>query len=222
MQGLTRQLESFMAGLLERTDKATSEALQKEARALAEAGLLDSALHAGDTAPDFALPDQSGRIVSLLELLADGPVVLTFFRGGWCPFCTIALRALARIRPELRRQGAEVVAISPQTKGNALDTAERNGLAFPILADHGNAVARRYGLVWELGPEMQAIYQRLGHPLPRINGTNEWTLPVPAGFVVGRDGRIVYAHVDARITRRLEPEAALEAVRELEASPATR
>lgn len=217
MEGLTRQLEAFMAGLLERTDPATARGLRQAARALSDAGLLDNALRAGDMAPDFALPDQSGRVVSLRELLARGPVVLTFFRGGWCPFCTIALRALAQIRSELLRQGAEMVAISPQTTANAMETAERNGLAFPILADHGNAVARRYGLVWELGPEMQAIYQRLGHPLPRINGTSEWTLPVPAGFVVGRDGKVAYAHVDTRITRRLDPTAALAAVRELEA-----
>ncbi len=216
MEGLTRQLEAFMAGLLERTDPQTGQALRQAAQALSEAGLLDNALRAGDLAPDFALPDQSGRVVSLHELLSRGPVVLTFFRGGWCPFCTIALRALARIRPELRRQGAEVVAISPQTTGNARETADRNGLAFPILADHGNEVARRYGLVWELSPEMQAVYERLGHPLPRINGTNEWTLPVPAGFVVGRDGKVAYAHVDARLTRRLDPTAALAAVRELE------
>ena len=220
MDGLTRQLDAFMAGLLERTDPATAKVLRQTAQALSEAGLLDGALRAGDIAPDFALPDQSGRVVSLHELLAHGPVVLTFFRGGWCPFCTLALRALERIRPELRRQGAEVVAISPQTASNAQETAERNGLAFPILADHGNAVARRYGLVWEVGPEMQAVYQRLGHALPRINGTNEWTLPVPAGFVVGRDGRVAYAHVDTRITRRLEPAAALAAVRELETGAA--
>lgn len=211
---LARQLDAFMEGLLDRLDPATARVLLQAARAQAQTELA-GVLRAGDLAPDFALPDQSGRVTSLRELLGHGPVVLTFFRGGWCPFCSIALRALDRIHAELRREGAELVAISPQTTSNAAATAERNSLSFPILADHGNAVARRYGLVWELQPEMQTVFERLGQPLPRINGTKEWTLPVPAGFVVNRDGRIAYAHVDARINRRLEPAEALASVRAL-------
>ncbi len=220
VHGLTRQLEAFMDGIMERADPETRQALQQVGEAMTADGLAERALRAGDAAPDFSLPDQFGRTVTLHELLAKGPVVLTFFRGGWCPFCTIALRALAGIRAELKKAHGEVVAISPQTTGVTLDTAERNGLGFPILADHGNAVARRYGLVWELGPEVRAVYERLGHALPRINGTTDWTLPIPAGFVIGRDGKIAYAHVDTRVTSRLEPRLALEAVRELEAGVA--
>lgn len=213
---LARQLDAFLDGLLDRLDPATVRALSQAARGHGE---LPGALRAGDMAPDFALPDQSGTVVSLRALLARGPLVLTFFRGGWCPFCSIALRALDAIAPELRRVGAEVVAISPQTQRNAAATAERNRLGFQLLADHGNAVARRYGLVWELQPEAQAVFERLGQELPSINGTSEWTLPVPAGFVVKRDGHIAYAHTDTRITRRLEPEAALTAVRALATAP---
>ncbi len=215
MDGLSRQLDAFMQGLLERTDPAIAQVMQAQAQALADAGLLDRALRAGDIAPEFALPDQAGRVVSLRELLARGPVVLTFFRGGWCPFCTLALRGLAKKLPELRRQGAEVVAISPQASGGAQQTAERNGLSFPVLVDHDNQVGRRYGLVYELGPELRAVYERLGHALPQLNDSKEWALPVPAGFVIGQDGRVAYAHVDARVNRRLEPSEAVAAVRKL-------
>ncbi len=217
MQTLTQQLDAFMDGLLERTDPATAAVMREATRTgMPGAGPAD-ALRAGDLAPEFSLPDQNGAQVSLRELLARGPVVLTFFRGGWCPFCTIALRALDGIRSELRRQGAEVAAISPQRLDLAVATAERNGFQFPVLTDHGNAVARRYGLLWELGPEMRAVFERLGHPLPAMNAAHEWSLPVPAGFVIAPDGRVAYAHVDARITRRLDPRAALDAVRDLRA-----
>ncbi len=184
--------------------------------ALEHAGLTEHALKAGDLAPDFILPNQAGKLISLYGLLERGPVVLTFFRGGWCPFCTLTLRALAAIRPKLRRQGAELVAISPETPDNAAATVERNGLQFPVLTDAGNQVAREYRLVWELDAKMRAVYEKLGHPLPKMNGNNEWTLPVPAGFVVAQDRRISYAHVQTRIDRRIEPQVALDAVQQLE------
>ena len=219
MDGLTKQLDAFMAGFMERTDPATAATLQASWIAREQAGLADQALKVGDQAPDFTLSDQTGKPVSLHGLLEGGPVVLTFFRGGWCPFCALTLRALAAIRPKLRRLGAELVAISPETPSNAAATAERNGLKFPVLTDLGNLVAKQYRLVWQLDEPMRAVYERLGHPLPKINGNNEWTLPVPAGFVVAPDGHIRYAHVHVRIDRRIEPQAALDAVQQLEHSP---
>ena len=216
MDGLTKQLDAFMAGFMERVDPATAATLRASSMALEQAGVVERALKIGDHAPDFTLPDQAGKSVSLQDLLARGPVVLTFFRGGWCPFCTLTLRALAAIRPKLRRMGAELVAVSPETLSNVADTAERNGLDFPVLTDLGNRVAREYRLVWQLDEQMRAVYERLGHSLPKINGCNEWTLPVPAGFVVAGDGRIKYAHVHTRVDRRIEPQAALQAVQQIE------
>ncbi len=218
MDGLTKQLDAFMTGLMERADPGTAATLRASVTALEQAGVVERALKAGDQAPDFILPDQTGKSVSLRDLLKSGPVVLTFFRGGWCPFCTLTLRALAAIQPKLRRLGAELVAISPETPSNAAATVERNGLNFPVLTDFGNRVAREYRLVWELDEQMRALYERLGHPLPKMNGDNEWTLPLPAGFVVAQDGRISYAHVHARVDRRIEPQAALAAVQQLDHS----
>ena len=217
MQTLSRQLDAFLAGVLERTDPATAEILREAARSglPGTADIRVAGPRAGDPAPDFALADQRGARIGLRELLAKGPLVLTFFRGGWCPFCTISLRALDSVRAELAREGATVAAISPQRSDLALDTAERNDLKFPLLIDPGSEVARRYGLVWELGPELRTVYERLGHALPQVNAAREWALPIPAGFVIAQDGTIAYAHVDPRITRRLEPREAVRAVKDL-------
>ena len=111
------------------------------------------------------------------------------------------------------------MALSPQRADLALATAERNDLQFPILIDRGSKIARRYGLVWELDATMRDVYQRLGHPLPEINAGSEWALPIPAGFVIGQDGRIAYAHTDGRVTRRMEPDEALQAVSALTVRP---
>lgn len=208
---LSRRLDQFMAGFMERIDPVMARTLADAAARLRASGVLDRVPKVGEMAPEFELTDQHGRPFSLRR--AAGPVVLTFFRGGWCPFCTLALRALDEVSRELRQAGAVIVAVSPETVEHAADTAERNDLSFPLLSDTANQVARRYGLVWELGPELQAIYGKLGHALPQINGTKEWALPIPAGFVIGADGRIAYAHADTDVTRRLEPSAALQAVR---------
>ncbi|MBU6497201.1 MAG: AhpC/TSA family protein [Rhodospirillales bacterium] len=217
MDSLASQLEMFLDALLERVDPKTAALLQRTHAELLAHDYPHHAVGEGQIAPDFTLPDQHGRPVSLHEALARGPVVLTFFRGGWCPFCSIALRALNRVLPKLRRQGASLLAISPQTPDQSLSTAERNALCFPVLSDAGNAVARRYGLVWKLDADYRALYERLGHDLPRINGTPGWELPVAAGYVIDTDGRVALARVDPRVHRRLEPEEALEAVLRLHA-----
>lgn len=218
MNTLRQKLDAFMRGMAERADPKVLATLRQAEAALQAAGISEQTLHVGDLAPDFSLPDQFGGTVDLHALCSRGPVVLTFFRGGWCPFCTLSLRSLAEIRPALRKEGADVVAISPQAAGGALETAERNGLTFPVLTDAGNAVARAYGLVWDLSPEVRAVYEKFGHSLPRINATPEWTLPIPAGFVVGPDRRIVYAYADPRADHRMEPVEALSAVRRLKAA----
>jgi peroxiredoxin len=168
---------------------------------------------AGDTAPGFTLPDARGGEVALATLLERGPVVLTFYRGGWCPYCNIALRAYERALPELRERGAELVAVSPQLPDASLSTAERNALSFPVLSDVGNLVAREYGLVFTVPDEVITYYrEHRKHDLTAANGPGDWELPVPATFVIAPDGTVVLADVDPDYTRRLEPAAILEAL----------
>ncbi len=219
MNSLSGQLDAFLGALLERVDPATAATFERAEQAREALGISQRAVQVGDVAPDFSLPDQHGKLHSLSGTLANGPVVLAFFRGGWCPFCSLTLRALDRAVPQLRAAGATLLAVSPQTSAASLATAERNALRFALLSDADNAVARRYGIVWRLDAELQALYQRLGHDLPRLNGSAKWELPIGAGYIVAPDGRVSLAHVDPRVNRRMEPAAAVAAVRGLQQQP---
>ena len=216
MRSLTQQLDEYLEGMMERADPEIMAVHHRATERWLADKVADAAVKIGDVAPDFTLPDQNGNPVSLSATLRQGPVVLTFFRGGWCPFCTINLRALAKTYPKLRRIDAEVLAVSPQPPWQSALTVERSALPFPVLSDHDNQVARRYGLVVTMPPDLQAVYRRLGHDVPAINGVPRWDLPMPAGYVIApEDGRILLAHVDPRVYLRLEPTDALAAVERL-------
>ncbi|MGW8188964.1 MULTISPECIES: peroxiredoxin-like family protein [Sphingomonas] len=185
-------------------------------RATAElkaSGLAERALSVGDRSPDFALKDGDGREVRIADLLASGPVALTFYRGVWCPYCNMELQALQEALPEIEAAGGSLLAISPQSAPNSRKSARQNKLGFPILSDPGNEVAAAFGLRFELPDYLVELYQRLGNDLPAFNLDPSWTLPMPARFVVGRDGRILYANVEPDYTRRPEPEELLPALR---------
>ena len=212
MSTLAKELLAFRTSLIGRIGRDTAAAFaQAEAEVLAS-GIGQLAPKEGDTAHDFTLPDTTGRTLRLYALLEQGPVVLVFYRGGWCPFCTLSLRALQRAVPRLRAHRAQVIGVSPELPIHARATVDRNGLSFPLLHDADNAVADEWQLAQELAPSLQPIYSRLGHVVPEINGTNDWRLPNPAGFVIAPDRRVVLARVDPRVYIRMEPEEAVAAV----------
>jgi peroxiredoxin len=215
MDSLAHLLDAFHDGLMARVDPATARQLQRLVARLVAAGVGAGAPKPGELAPAFTLPDAGGRAVSLEATLAEGPVVLAFFRGGWCPFCTLTLRGLARAWPRLRRAGGQVLAVSPASPRHAQEATECSALPFPVLSDHGNAVARQYGLVYALTAEEQAMYDRLGHDIAAINGVPEWELPVPASFIIDRDRRVAHALVEPRANRRMEPAEAVAVVERL-------
>jgi peroxiredoxin len=169
----------------------------------------------GSKAPGFSLPDARGGEVTLAELLARGPVVVTFYRGGWCPFCNLQLRAYQAALPEIQALGATLVAISPQTPDNSLSTAEKAELTFHVLSDAHNEVARAYGLVFKLSDGLQALQRMFGNEPPKFNGDDSWELPVPGTFVLDRGGVVRLAGVDPDYTERVEPSAILAALRGL-------
>ena len=177
------------------------------------AAAVDGALGVGAEAPDFALPDATGREVRLSDLLAEGPVVLTFYRGAWCPYCNTQLRDYQDILGEIEEAGATLVAVSPQTPDGSMTTVQRNGLAFPVLSDVGNAVSRRYGLVFEVDGQTRERYQAVGVDLTAVNGTDAWELPVPATYVIGPDGTVGAAFVEADYTQRASARQVLDALR---------
>lgn len=215
MTSMTAELNAFMDSLVDRVDPEVVEIMNRNKNRLELSGIAKKAINVGDVAPDFTLQDQTGATVSLHETLARGPAVVVFVRGMWCPFCSITLRAFDEILKSLARAGATLLAISPATPENIRATAERNLLRIPVLADTGLAVAAAYGLVWEPDPDLQAVYARFGHDIPRINGTGDWRIPLPAGYVIGMDGIVHAARVEASVVDRLAPSTALAEVRAL-------
>lgn len=179
---------------------------------MAEDGVAKSARKVGDTAPPFALKNASGHPVALADLLAKGPAVVTFYRGEWCPFCDLQLRAYQKTLPQLVASGATLVAISPQSPEKSRSTAESRGLGFDVLSDPGNAVAKAFGLTFSMNGAEQELHKAFGADLPTINGASEWDLPVPATYVIDRGGRIAWAHVDSNYTNRAEPADVIRAV----------
>lgn len=186
---------------------------------VAALGVHEQALQKGDAAPDFTLPGATGAEVPLSGLLAEGPVVITFYRGGWCPYCNIQLRAMQRLLPAFEAAGATLVAISPELPDHSLDTAQKEGLAFEVLSDEGNAVARKFGVVYPLPDYLVDIF-RAGLDLEARHGDDKWELPLAATYVIGQDGTISYAFLDADYGKRAEPSEVLEAVKRLAADTA--
>ena len=194
---------------LEIMDAATAELVNNAAAS--------HALQPGDIAPDFILPNVDGRSVRLYSELERGPVVLVFYRGGWCPFCNIHLRGFQKSLAEFKAAGAQVVAISPQLPDQSLTTQEKDELAFPVLSDVGLNTARAFGVAFELPKALLDLYADFDHPLENSNGVEgAKELPLPATFVIRADRTIAYAHVEADFMRRSEPLEVLNLVRELE------
>jgi peroxiredoxin len=146
---------------------AAVEALHRSVDELIASGAQGRALKAGDLAPEFTLPDPDGKPVSSKELLAKGPLVVTFYRGAWCPYCNFDLTALEEARSEIESRGATLVAISQQTAPNSRKSQRQNGLGFPILGDHGGEIAARFGLRWTLPDYLRVVQKALGADLSR-------------------------------------------------------
>jgi peroxiredoxin len=212
--------------LLEQTEKAKMDfinALPEEQRQVLGAAMerlmaSDSGTGAkgvGDMAPDFALPRAVGGTQRLTGLLAQGPVVLSFYRGGWCPFCNLEFRALQARLPEMRELGATLVGVSPETPDQSLSTREKQALEFEVLSDVGNRVARDYGLVMIVDEAVRPLYLQWGIDIPSANGDDSYELPLPATYVIDSAGYIRAAHVDRDYTRRMEPEDIVAALQSL-------
>src|SRR5947209_2803174 len=160
---------------------------------------------AGMKAPSFELPDHEGNIVRFSDLLARGRLVLSFIRGRWCPFCVGQMEAMNLILPVIHSAGASFVAISPQVVKQSYFMHDQHKLRFPLLSDAGNKVARQFGLTYRVPPAQEAVYRRAFVNLPFTNGDDSWELPIPATFIVDRDGTILYASASEDYSQRPEP-----------------
>ncbi len=212
MSSLSEQLRARAEASAAKTPEPARAVMARALRELEESGLASRARDVGDRAPTFTLPDARGGEVSLEGLLAEGPVVISFYRGGWCPYCNLELQALQESLDGFAAAGATLVAISPNPPDGSLSTVERHGLAFPVLSDVGNTVAREFGLVFTVPDDLAELYRKIGFDVGAANGDGSWDIPIPATYVVDTDGRIVFAFVDPDYRRRAEPADVIAAV----------
>lgn len=185
--------------------QAQLDTMQRATQSLIDSRQADKALQAGDTAPEFELEDADGNTVGSRSLLSHGPLVLTFYRGVWCPYCNFDLQALEEVRRVIEAGGARLVAISPQTASNSRKSQRGNKLSFPILSDTGAEVAEKFGLRFSLPDDLIEVYKQFGNDLAKINNDPSWVLPMPARYVIGTDSVIAYAEVNPDYTRRPDP-----------------
>ena len=216
MLGIKKKL-SLQQQLDELTSKLHSlvpaERLAVVDRAIAK--LQDSvakALRPGAQAPTFELPDGDGLVCRSEDLLRSGPLVIVFYRGRWCAYCNTQLTALQKIHKQIAATGASLVAISPQTQKHSYMTRDMHRLRFPVLSDAGNQVAHKFGLVYRMPAELQAMYESIYTKLPGYNGDTSWELPLATTYIVKTDGIISYAWIDVDWRQRPEPEEILRSL----------
>lgn len=181
-------------------------------RAIAElfaTGIEERILPVGALAPEFALKDAGGKLVRSADMLALGPLVIKFFRGRWCPYCMTELETWRDLYGRLREHNALMVAIGPQTERQSDFMAGQHGLPFPVLTDPDNALAEQFGLVYTVPDYLRDYYLSILVNIPFVNGEPSWRLPLPATYVIGRDGVVLFAEAHADFRVRPEPEDAL-------------
>lgn len=209
---LRDELDTLLHRTLGESSAEFASAVAVTEKTIRDARLVETALREGEVFPDFSLPDPTGAVVRSADLLALGPLIVSFYRGAWCPFCNLELNALQLALPEIEELGGALVGISPETSEQISNTLTRFSLSFYLLSDRGNALARKVGLVYRVPTEMQTEFRKANLYLPAINGDDSWELPLPATFLIGQDGIIQDAFVDADYYHRKDP---LELIAEL-------
>jgi peroxiredoxin len=204
-------VEVFIGGLHEDVQQVVGGAFER----LLNSNITEHAKDIGDVAPEFCLPNVRGGDTALPQLLENGPVVLSFYRGGWCPFCNLEFKALHDKLAEMQTLGATLVGISPETQAVSQQTLQDHQLEFEVLSDVGNLVAREYGLVMVVDEAIRPYYEQWGIDIPSANGDETFELPVPATYVIDQAGVIRAAHVDKDYTKRMEPADIIAALKAL-------
>jgi peroxiredoxin len=211
-----REMFAERKELIARYVPAETQAIHARAIAqLKQKRLAANILPVGSTIPEFHLPDHDGKTIPSSALLAKGRFVLCFIRGRWCPFCVAQMEAMNLVLPEIEQAGATLAAISPQTVQQSFFMRDQHRLRFPLLSDAGSNVARQFGLTYPVPDEQKAIYQRAFVNLPFVNGDESWELPIPATYIIDRDGLVIFASANEDYTERPEPQDLLRALADL-------
>jgi len=200
---LSERLAAFAADV-RRLSPEFADVVERMISRLHATGVGTEAPKPGEPMPDFLLPDETGRLHSLTELLANGPVVIAFHRGHWCPYCRISATALAEAFPEVKRRGAELVAITPEVEKFNAELKSSSGAPFPVLSDMDNGYALMLNLAFYVGDEKKSHMASAGWDITPFNDSDAWTLPIPATFVVGQDGRVIARFIDPDYRKRMD------------------
>ena len=210
---LREKLMEIKAGIAQYVRPDNQAINERAIRELTDSGIAQNILPVGANAPEFTLPDQNGNQLSSLSLLAKGPLIISFFRGRWCPFCVAEIEAWREWLPSVHDAGGHFVAISPMQVRHNFFMADQHKLNFPILSDAGNQVAHKFGLAYGVPDYQKQLYRSVFVNLPHLNGDDSWELPLPATYVIGRDGNVLFAYASANYMERAEPADALAVLR---------
>ena len=215
MSRLIDEINKYKEGFKIKAPKEVQETMLKATKELENIQLSKNSLHVGDKAKDFSLSNTVNEKISLDSLLNKNDfVVLNFYRGLWCPYCNLELKALQNINDELISLNAKLVALSPQTPDSSLSTKEKNKLEFEVLSDTDNLSAKEYGLVFSLNDELKPIYESFGIDIPTANNSTSYELPMPAIFVINKQKEIIFSFIDEDYTKRCEPQKILDIIKE--------
>ncbi len=213
-KSLAEELLAYNQAAIQRMPEERRKLIVQATEELAQSSIAKG-LTVNEIAPDFSLPNPTGKSVRLAEVLKKGPVVVTFYRGSWCPYCNLQLRAYQEILNQIHQFGADLVAISPQTPDHSMTIQEKHDLKFHVLSDIANKIANEYKLVFTLPDYLIENYKQMGLDIPSHNGDHTWSLPIPATYVIGTDRRIRYAFVNPDYTKRAEPDEILAILKEM-------
>lgn len=213
-ESLSNVLEDKKKAFLVKADSTKISAYEKGILDVKNSGVLEKALKKGDSAPNFTLKNATGEDISLYKMLEKGPVVLTWYRGGWCPYCNLTLRYLQEELPNFKKYGAQLVALSPEIPDQSLNTQEKNKLKFEVLSDIDNQVGLEYGVVYDLPAEIAKRYE-VGFGLSEYNGNNKAQLPLSATYIINTDKTITYSYLNADYRERAEPQDLIEVLKRL-------
>lgn len=213
MSRLIDAIKNYQEGFRARAPKEVQEVMLKATQKLADAHISQNALKKGDKASEIKLPNAIGKEISLFEILKNNDfAVISFYRGAWCAYCNLELKALQERNEALEALGAKLIAISPQSPDASLSTQEKNDLKFEVLSDINNSVAKEYGLVFSLAQELRPIYLSFGIDIPVANAEDSYEIPMPATYVVNKNKEIIFAFIDEDYTKRCEPQTIIDAI----------
>ena len=212
---LADNIKSFQDELIPTIPQDTLNTLMSELQTLIATGIAEKSINKDRTFPTFNLPNANNESRSLDSFLCNGPLVVSFYRGAWCPYCNLEINALQKSLPDIIAAGGQLVAVSPQTPDKSVDQVNASQLSFEVLSDVGNKLAKDCGLVFTLPEALRPIYETWQIDIPGFNGDNSFELPIPATFIIDTDGVIRYAFADMDYTRRLEPNIIIEQLKSL-------